>query len=106
MKPVMVSVLPSGVVIDCGKPAATPAVTTAIPPTVRLVTPSSAVTVKVPFWVSAVASGVLPSPRFFSKTVNSPPSTFKPPIVTGSSLFWICSTRFAVLLSPSESVMV
>ncbi|MNP14639.1 hypothetical protein D3C76_1069720 [compost metagenome] len=102
----MVSVLPNGVVIDCGKPAATPAVTTAMPPTVRLVTPSRAVTVKVPFWVSAVASGALPSLRFFSKTVSSPPVTFKPPIVTGSSLLWICSTRVAVLLSPSASVSV
>jgi hypothetical protein len=40
LKPVMVSVLPSGVVTDCGKPAATPLVTTAIPPTVSVVTPS------------------------------------------------------------------
>ncbi|MNP38755.1 hypothetical protein D3C76_1322910 [compost metagenome] len=62
----MVRVLPSGVVIDCGKPAATPAVTTAMPPTVRVVTPSSAVTVKVPLWVRADALGLLPSPRFFS----------------------------------------
>ncbi|MNT16167.1 hypothetical protein D3C72_1512560 [compost metagenome] len=73
MNPVMVRVLPNGVVIDCGKPAATPPVTTAIPPTVRVVTPSRAVMVKVPFWVNAVASGALPSLRFFSKTVSSPP---------------------------------
>ncbi|MNG07702.1 hypothetical protein D3C84_910180 [compost metagenome] len=102
----MVRVLPNGVVIDCGKPAATPAVTTAMPPTVRVVTPSRAATVKVPFWVSAVASGALPSLRFFSKTVNSPPPAFNPPIVIGSSLLWICSTRLAVLMSPSESVRV
>ncbi|MNY83593.1 hypothetical protein D3C86_2264680 [compost metagenome] len=60
--------------------------TTAIPPTVRVVTPSSAATVKVPFWVNAVESGALPSLRFFSKTVNSPPPTLKPSIVSGSSL--------------------
>ncbi|MNW17842.1 hypothetical protein D3C71_2171720 [compost metagenome] len=77
-----------------------------MPPTVRLVTPSRAVTVKVPFWVSAVASGALPSLRFFSKTVSSPPVTLRPSRVTGSSLLWICSTRLAVLLSPSASVMV
>ncbi|MNR48034.1 hypothetical protein D3C85_1672180 [compost metagenome] len=77
-----------------------------MPPTVRVVTPSSAVMVKVPLWVSAVASGALPSLRFFSKTVNSPPPAFNPPIVIGSSLLWICSTRLAVLLSPSASVRV
>ncbi|MNV57371.1 hypothetical protein D3C71_1497000 [compost metagenome] len=66
MNPVMVRVLPSGVVSDCGKLAATPAVTTAMPPTVRVVTPSRAVTVKVPLWVSSVESGALPSLRFFS----------------------------------------
>ncbi|MNG29543.1 hypothetical protein D3C84_1149910 [compost metagenome] len=62
----MVRVLPNGVVIDCGKPAATPAVTTAMPPTVRVVTPSSAVMVKVPLWVRSGVSGLLPSLRFFS----------------------------------------
>ncbi|MDT4881764.1 hypothetical protein FQZ97_1176480 [compost metagenome] len=66
MKPVMVSVLPNGVVIDCGNPAATPPVTTAMPPTVRVVTPSSTVTVNVPLWVRAGALGLLPSLRFFS----------------------------------------
>ncbi|MNT95598.1 hypothetical protein D3C72_2375000 [compost metagenome] len=62
----MVNVLPNGVVIDCGKPAATPPVTTAMPPTVSVCTPSSAVMVKVPLWVSADALGLLPSSRFFS----------------------------------------
>ncbi len=99
----MVSVLPSGVVTDCGKPAATPLVTTAMPPTVRVVTPSKAVTVNVPLWVSAAESGALPRDRFFSNTVTSPPSTFNPPMTTGSSLLWTCSTRFAVLVSPSAS---
>ncbi|MNG41570.1 hypothetical protein D3C84_1308370 [compost metagenome] len=66
MNPVMVSVLPSGVPVDCGKPAATPLVTTAIPPTVRVCTPSSAVMVNVPLWVSAELLASLPSKRFFS----------------------------------------
>ncbi|MNR13839.1 hypothetical protein D3C85_1302690 [compost metagenome] len=104
--PVTVNVLPNGVVTDCGKPAATPSVTTAIPPKVRVCTPSGAVMVKVPFWVSAELSASLPSLRFFSKTVSSPPLTLNPPIVIGSSLFWICSTRFEVLVSPSASVSV
>ncbi len=66
MNPVMVKVLPSGVVTDCGKPAATPLVTTAMPPTVSVVTPSSAVMVNVPLWVRAAESGALPALRFFS----------------------------------------
>ncbi|MNH16654.1 hypothetical protein D3C76_1135740 [compost metagenome] len=62
----MVSVLPRAVVADCGKPLATPPLTTVMPPTVSVCTPSSAVTVKLPVWVRAGASGLLPSPRFFS----------------------------------------
>ncbi|MNN44317.1 hypothetical protein D3C81_1586020 [compost metagenome] len=62
----MVNVLPSGVTIDCGKPAATPPVTTLMPPTVRVCRPSRAVTVKVPLWVNAGVSGLVPSLRFFS----------------------------------------
>ncbi|MNF16006.1 hypothetical protein D3C80_2188500 [compost metagenome] len=61
-----VKVLPSGETTDCGKPAATPLVTTAMPPTVRVCKPSRAVTVKVPLWVSAGVSGLVPSLRFFS----------------------------------------
>ncbi|MNN62184.1 hypothetical protein D3C81_1774660 [compost metagenome] len=64
--PVMVSVLPNGVVTDCGKPALAPLVTTAIPPTVRVCTPSNAVMVNVPLWVRAVLFASLPSLRFFS----------------------------------------
>ncbi|MNW66794.1 hypothetical protein D3C74_453020 [compost metagenome] len=62
----MVNELPSGVVPVCGKPLTTPLVTTLMPPTVRVCRPSGAVTVKVPERVSADASGLLPSLRFFS----------------------------------------
>ncbi|MNE92364.1 hypothetical protein D3C80_1900780 [compost metagenome] len=66
MNPVMVRVLPNGVTAVCGKPAATPPLTTVMPPTVRVCRPSRAVTVKVPLWVRAGALGLLPSLRFFS----------------------------------------
>ncbi|MNC70032.1 hypothetical protein D3C75_1207990 [compost metagenome] len=69
----MVRVLPSAVVTDCGKPLTTPALITLMPPTVSACRPSAAVTVKVPLWVSAAASGLLPSARFFSNSTSSPP---------------------------------
>ncbi|MNH35893.1 hypothetical protein D3C79_966340 [compost metagenome] len=62
----MVRVLPSAVVADCGKPLATPPLTTLMPPTVRVCTPSSAVTVKLPLWVRAALLGLLPSLRLLS----------------------------------------
>ncbi|MCY1183052.1 hypothetical protein D9M73_236410 [compost metagenome] len=58
--------LPSSVTAVCGKPAATPPLTTVMPPTVRVCRPSRAVTVKVPLWVRAGALGSVPSMRFFS----------------------------------------
>ncbi|MNH05133.1 hypothetical protein D3C79_644490 [compost metagenome] len=102
----MVRVLPSGVVADCGKPTALPPLTTVMPPMVKVCRPSGAVTEKLPPWVNAGPFGLLPSERCFSKTVSSPPSTFRPLRVIGSLRLLTLSFNVAVLLSPSESLRV
>ncbi|MNP27819.1 hypothetical protein D3C76_1207480 [compost metagenome] len=61
----MVNVLPSGVVPDCGK-LPVPLLITVTPSMVRVFRPSGACTVKLPLWVSADPLGLLPSLRFFS----------------------------------------
>ncbi|MNE59909.1 hypothetical protein D3C80_1550300 [compost metagenome] len=104
--PVMVRVLPNGVLITCGKPLAMPPVITLTPCTVMLCTPSGALMVKLPVWVSAEGFGALPSPRFFSKTVSSPPFTFRPLMTTGSLRLLTFRVRVAVVLSPSASLRV
>jgi hypothetical protein len=54
----MVRILPRPVTMDCPTPVTTPAVTTLMPPTLRLYTPSGATTLKLPLCVSAAGLSV------------------------------------------------
>ncbi|MNE26723.1 hypothetical protein D3C80_1201010 [compost metagenome] len=108
--------MPCGVVTPCGKLATTPLLTSKMPPTLRVFTPSGALMLKLP--VTVVDSLLLsdpadsPPPRVDSRsssyTMASPPSALgvRLVMVTPSSSLRIASVRVAVLTSPSPSVRV
>ena len=102
----MDSVLPKGVVklVAVNEPA----VITGLPPTVRLSSPSGALMLNVPVWVSDSLLVSEPSGRSSSSTVASPPRALavRLVIITGSSAPSIVIVSVAVEVSPSPSVIV
>ncbi|MNY11488.1 hypothetical protein D3C86_1445190 [compost metagenome] len=102
----MVSVLPSPLVRVGNVPASTPPLISALPPTVRLCTPSRALKVKLPVCVSSAGFAALPSLRFASSTTISLPVPSRPPSTTPSAVPVTLRVRVAVSVSPSPSTMV